>query len=57
MLSGAGKSINIYGGKVMSEPAYSFDAHEEIVNVAKFSPSGLLVVSGGEDRFLKIHSI
>jgi len=57
LLCGSGNGLNIHGGKSLSEPIHSVIAHDGIVNIAKFSPSGSLIVSGGEDRFLKIHSL
>ena len=57
MLTGAGNGINIFGGKNMTDPIHSLEAHEGVINVAKFSPSGTLIVSGGEDRFLKVHTV
>ncbi|CDW72817.1 UNKNOWN [Stylonychia lemnae] len=57
LLTGSGNVVNIYGGKQLREPTHSIVAHEGIINVAKFSPQGSLVVSGAEDRFLKIHSL
>jgi hypothetical protein len=33
------------------------DAHEGIVNVAKFSNSGAFIASGADDRWMKIHSL
>lgn len=41
----------------MTNPIHSIQAHEGIVNVAKFSPSGSMIVSGADDRFLKVHSL
>lgn len=57
LLAGVGNSLGLYNVKNVNEPAYNFEAHEGVVNVAKFSPSGQLIVSGAEDRFLKIHSL
>ena len=54
MLTGAGNNINIYGGKTLTDHVHSINAHEGVVNVAKFSASGEMIVSGGEDRFLKV---
>eukprot|EP00347_Sterkiella_histriomuscorum_P009835 403339693 len=57
LLSGSGNGINIYGGKTMSEPIHSMIAHEGVVNVAKFSANGQMIVTGGEDRFLKVFTL
>lgn len=61
LLTGAGSSLNIYASKHWNEPAvYTNEkAHETgVVSVAKFSPSGKFIVSGGsEDRFMKVYGL
>lgn len=61
LLTGAGQQLNIFASRKWDEPAvYSNEkVHETgVVNVAKFSNSGKMIVSGGsEDRFMKVLSI
>ena len=57
LVTGSGNGICVYGGKTMTDPIHVIPAHEGIVNVAKFTPSGEMIVSGADDRFLKVHSL
>ena len=58
LLTSAGHSLNIYAAKLWNDPLFvEPEAHESIVNVAKFSPSGAFIASGSEDRFMKIYGL
>lgn len=62
LLTGAGASLNIFAASKhwTEEPLYTNEvAHETgIVNVAKFSSSGKMIVTGGsEDRFMKVFGL
>ena len=53
----AGSSLNVYAVKQWDAPVVSIPAHEDVVNVARFSCSGQFLVSGSEDRFLKVFGL
>jgi len=57
LLAGQGNGLGIFSAKQPSVPVQHLEAHEIVVNVAKFSSSGSLIVSGGEDRFLKLFTL
>jgi len=59
LLSGSGKGIKITAlvSKIWEDTHAIADLHEGVVNTAKFSPSGRFIVTGGEDRFMKVLSI
>jgi WD40 repeat protein len=56
LLTTAGQSLNVFPVKQWETPAVTLNPHGAKINVAKFAPSGNYIVSGGEDRFLKIFS-
>jgi WD40 repeat protein len=61
LLAGAGSTLSILSArKLGDEPIYRNEhAHDTgVVNVAKFSPNGRMIVSGGtEDRFMKVYGL
>jgi WD40 repeat protein len=57
LATGSDNSLNIYNLKDVANPVHSFQAHDGIVNIAKFTTSGKAIISGGEDRFLNVFSL
>ena len=61
LLTGAGSNLSVFNSRKLGDsPLYSIDqAHDNgVVNVARFSPNGKMIVSGGtEDRFMKVFGI
>lgn len=54
LLTTAGNEIRVTTGKQWNETVLQSAVHEGVVNVAKFAPSGRYIVSGGEERFMKV---
>ena len=57
LLAGQGQGFSILNAKQPSAPVHQVEAHDGLVNVVKFSSSGSLIASGGEDRFLKLFTL
>lgn len=61
LLTSAGNTVNVYSGKHWNDAAlkYNQPVYESgVVNVAKFSKSGRMIVAGGsDDKFMKVFGL
>ena len=62
LVTGVGSGLQILTGRKWDETVVSIpDAHQDIVNVAKFAPSGTFIVSASDGkndgRFIKVFGI
>jgi len=59
LLSGSGKGVRItaFANKQWEDTYVNEGLHDGVVNIARISQSGRVIVTGGEDRFMKLLSI
>ena len=56
LLSGSGKGVKVHAlvSKQWEEAYANEELHEGVVNVARFAPNGRVIVTGSDDRFMKV---
>lgn len=59
-MTASANNLNMYYSRNWKEPqavVQAYDKAESVINVAKFAPSGKFIVTGAEDRDMKVFRV